>query len=116
MSDAKRLKALEQENARLEIDAQNGESPEQAQMEMELEGQKAEHKMTLEERKFEHEMSMKEREMQMKQEQHQQDAQLKMDMHEHTKQIASQQAETQALTAQANQINAQRAQPKGAPA
>ena len=108
------LAGIEQENARLQIDAQSGASPEQAQMEMELEGQKAEHEMTLEERKFEHEMSMKEREMQMKQEQHQQDAQLKLDMHEHTKQIASQQAETQALTAQADQINAQRGQPKGA--
>jgi hypothetical protein len=104
------LAGIEQENARLQIDAQSGESPEQAQMEMELEGQKAEHEMTLEERKFEHEMSMKEREMQMKEQMHQQDAQLKLDMHEHTKQIASQQAETQALAAQANQINAQRAQ------
>jgi hypothetical protein len=105
------LAGIEQENARLQIDAQSGTSPEQAQMEMDLEGQKADHEMTLEERKFEHEMSMKERDMQMKQEQHQQDAQLKLDMHEHTKQIASQQAETQALTAQADQINAQRAQP-----
>ena len=104
------LAGIEQENARLEIDAQSGESPEQAQMEMELEGQKAEHEMTLDERKFEHEMSMKEREMQMKEQMHQQDAQLKLDMHEHTKQIASQQAETQALTAQADQINAQRGQ------
>ena len=104
------LAGIEQENARLQSDAQSGASPEQAQMEMELEGQKAEHEMTLEERKFEHEMSMKEREMQMKEQMHQQDAQLKLDMHEHTKQIASQQAETQALAAQANQINAQRAQ------
>jgi hypothetical protein len=104
------LAGIEQENARLEIDAQSGESPETALAEMELEGQKAEHEMTLDERKFEHEMSMKEREMQMKEQMHQQDAQLKLDMHEHTKQIASQQAETQALTAQADQINAQRGQ------
>lgn len=104
------LASIEQENVRLQIDAHSGESPEQAQMEMELEGEKAEHKMTLEERKFEHEMSLKEREMQMKEQMHQQDARLKADMHEHTKQIASQQAETQALTAQADQINAQRGQ------
>lgn len=119
------LAGIEQENVRLQQEGAKGDGMEVAQMEleldaekaqanMELEGQKADHQMTLEERKFQHEMAMKEREMQMREREHQQDAQLKMDMHEHTKQIATQQAETQALTAQASQINAQKAQSKGA--
>jgi len=85
---------------------------EKAQQEQALEREKAEDKMSIDERKFQHELSMKEREMAMREEEHRQDAQLKLDLHEHTKKIATQQAESQALAAQTNQINAQRSQSK----
>ena len=111
------------ELASIELEASKGDGTEVVQMELQLEAEKAqqeqalerekaEDKMSIEERKFQHELSMKEREMAMREEEHRQDAQLKLDLHEHTKKIATQQAESQALAAQTNQINAQRSQSK----
>jgi hypothetical protein len=117
LKDAKTQQALAtiaQEDARIELEAQaaqGGEGEiEKAQVEMQVEGQKAEHKMSLEERQFAHKESLAEREMQMKERDHQNNETRAADMHEHTKKISSQQAETQALQAEAGEINAQSAQ------
>ena len=105
------IAAIAQEDARIEIEAaaaQGGEGEaEKAQVEMELEGQKADHKMTLEERQFQHKQSLAEREMAMKERAHESEERRKADMHEHQKQISTKQAETQALAAEAGAINAQ---------
>ena len=90
------LAQIEQENARIQIEAaaaQGGEGEvEKAQVQMQLEAQKADHKMGLEERKFEHDISLEERRMQMEQENHEQDQALKADAHEHQKQMQATQA------------------------
>ena len=90
------LAQIEQENARIQIEAaaaQGGEGEiEKAQVQMQLETQKADHKMGLEERKFEHDISLEERRMQMEQENHEQDQALKADAHEHQKQMQATQA------------------------
>lgn len=103
------LAQIEQENARIQMEAQSAGG----QGEIELENRKADAEIERGERKFQHESSMQEREMAMKQQTHQQDLALKADMHEHQKQISTQQAEAQEYEARAAEINAQRGKSQG---
>jgi hypothetical protein len=85
------IASIRQKDTELQISAQ-GESPEAAAQQMQLEETKANHKMQLDETKFQHEASLQERRMQMEQENHEQDQALKADAHEHQKQMQATQA------------------------
>lgn len=88
------IASIRQKDTELQISAQ-GESPEAAAQQMQLEETKANHKMQLDETKFQHEASLQERRMQMEQQSHATDEALKIDQHEHNKEMAEKQARSE---------------------
>ena len=111
----KELASIEQENQRIALDAQNGESPEKAAQEMQIEREKHGNEMDMRREEHAMDMQMKREEHAMKREDHQTDTALKVDRHEHDKRMQEEAAENQQLQARADELNAQRAQPKEKP-